>query len=290
MLSEMEMAAVRKSFQAAQRFGKAEIALGYALESEGRLKDLLPAFEQVLRTGRDLGTVPFALLGGLQLDAGRAHAERARHDTLYTAIEFVQQAKRKGSEEVQKAQNLLMEAREALEQVDLSLPFADPPFEPENGPVRTVVGPHGDFFAFQRHLFAATHYWREWADHWLEELSYSRGPKKAFAEAFRLYAMCINFQLQAALLPAGISTYLPWDQLDQFCRALKALELLQSIEGGQGVPEFYHAATLSWSKVARGGKSYERSLLRLSDSWRNSDMAAWQLMVFPNSERCRIGG
>jgi len=277
-------------------------------EARTALADVLEAL--VLASG-DLSHGITVLMGGTARVAGATEFEALPRDQqmaegrfhLDRAASGLAQAKAKVSvaavfnpddavyqDRLRRARDIwLAAAIVKLAAVDRSLLYADPAPEPlcSGCTVRTTVGPHGDYYAFQHYLWRATHYWRSWAFDAVALYRAGVSPS-AVAGAFSVYVDGIGYQHHAEALVAGVGLDAADDSKDQFCRVLEALALLTDLTNRR-TAWTYHVLTTSWAPVRSTLPLYSDSLIHLSDSWRHSDHAAWMLMIFrnePQTSRC----
>lgn len=284
---------------------RAEVALGWALEvgttSKKARACLAGALEATLRVSRHADQIPAAILGAEgearaeQLASAWVTADGMLSESLGTAQAAVlacwEHNARDGAFQghLATAGSALDEAHVGLLSLDRTLPYADPPFEDRlrNGR-RTAFGFHGDYYALQKRLLLARHYWRETA---LEVIGTYRHvqPGKhtsALAGAWRVYAMATSEQHRAGALLAGVAVHVNETHrnrlaaLPQFSKVLEALRILQHARTGDGagVPELYLAFLWEWAAIESTSAHYRRVLVRLGDSWAQQDEAAWQVM------------
>jgi hypothetical protein len=192
------------------------------------------------------------------------------------------------AEDLRWARDVTLPRVARLTAVDRTLAFSDP--APEAG--QSVVGPHGDRATFGHSDWRATHYDRDLAEGMVAVYRDLRpgAPLHRWAGAFLSYVAGVDIRHQTLALAHGVTFTAQEAAEDAFCRALRILDLLTSKQIGRA-PSWYHAIQVDWAALSghvspAGRADYELALIRLSDSWRHNDDAAWQLMRFPSSTRC----
>jgi hypothetical protein len=290
--SPSERALIRSAAEASMLVDQAEVELALTVRTNrGSRTALAAAASEIIRASRNTSRIASTLLGGPQLgDETKPRIEqlaiawdqmnRAVQDSLPAAITKVTNL-------VPSAVFPLRDALDRLRAISQlspdSLVHADPADPQSTGPIRTVLGPHGNYYNFQQHTYGAIHYWRDFADDWVKVYLQQKGKDAAFGDAFGIYATCVSTLLRAAALIANISLYWKWDNYDQFHRVIQAGDLLWLAAEGEGAGQLYYGVMEAWSKVATTSAAYKHSILRLSDSWRHMDRAGRELLnVFPN--------
>lgn len=318
--SPPEKVGVAHAARACMAVANAERNLGASIRTGGDVAAQARAGAALVRAAGDVCSVFHGLVGGIRDRADGtpltrdetlvevwAHRGGALAESLETAVEALRGA---GVDTYD-----LSLAAWHLNRIDGALPYADPAPQPllPGQAVATVVGPHGDYFGAQRHLWLATHYFREWAVGWATVFEAMPGYRSAaFGDAFGTYALAIGLQVQAASLIASVpvggndTQQAQLDLKDRLCSVLKAGQWLWQAAPGGGVPEQYHAVMAAWSeidpvdglgkrgvRVARAraiSAAYRRANVRLTDSWRHSHAAdgdtAGDFKNEPQRSRC----
>lgn len=293
-LSERD--SIRHAANAAVYLARAESTLAREIEMGGDVKLYAKAAGNLVRASRDVSAIYQGLLGGLQrrpdgtqmsredqLVEVWAHRNGALAESLETARRSMRDAHVSGFD--------VRQAEASLQKVDATLAYADP--TPQGllfgQTIPAVIGPHGDYYKAQWHLFAATHYFRDWAMEWVTVFK-ECGDKYpyAFAASFGAYALCVTYQYRAAALIAGIglghndTATAKLEGLDQFCKALHAGGMLWQAAEEEGAPQFYHACMVAWAGIESCSPAYRKANSRLTDSWRNSDAGLGMVFKFAN--------